>query len=153
MAYGANDRLALHSGMADGGLGAAIAVGDAAADKFVFTVLEPIVVFGLRCLVTTAIADMGTTASQVALDHRPNYGADTGRAEKAVITTVNATPAGKVFYKDCAPFKALPGQQLVVEQKRQGVGGGGLAGAMQPFIIYAPAPETPGNCPNMIASA
>ena len=153
MPYGAYDRFALHSGMADAGLGSAIALEAAARDKFVFTVLEPMVVMGFRILATVAFNyDTMVTATKVALDHRPAYGADTNRAELGVATLPQGLAAGKFIYKNITPKKVLPGEQLVIETKVMGVGGT-ETGDWLPVIIVAPAPETPGNCANMVESA
>lgn len=154
MAYGAYDRFAMPSSLSDAAQETAIALEAATGDKFVYTVKEPIVVFGLRIMPTVTFAyDTATALAQVSLDHRVTYGSDTGRLELVVLTLPDALAAGKFLYKDFAPKKILPGQQLVVEAKVQGAGGAGIAGDWLPHVCWAPAPETPGNCSAMVASA
>jgi hypothetical protein len=77
--------------MSDAGLGSAIALEAAAGDKFVFTVLEPMVVMGFRILATVAFNyDTMTTAAKVALTIGP---------------LMERTPTGRV---GCCNFAAGP---------------------------------------------
>lgn len=151
MPYGALDHLPLHSGMADAGFGAAIDLDGTPADKFTFTVLAPMVVIGLNAVVTEAVANTSVQA-QISLDYRPNYGSDTGREELCVISFPTGTAVGKVMWKRFAPRVLKPGTQLVVKHKTQGTGGT-TSGACQPAVLWDAAPEMPGNCTQMIASA
>jgi hypothetical protein len=154
MPYGAYDRFALHAGMADAGFEAAIALDAVIGDSIVFTVMEPMVVFGLRLLCTLLTAyDTKVTDQIISLDHQPAYGSVTGRTELGTITVPDALAAGKVLYKNFTPKKVMPGEQLVFEIKQAGTGGVSIAGTVQPFLVVAPAPESPGNCLNLVASA
>lgn len=154
MPYGAYDRFALHAGMADAGFEAAVALDAVVGDSIVFTVMEPMVVFGLRLLCTLLTAyDTKVTDQIISLDHRPVYGADTNRVELGAITVPEALAAGKILYKDITPKKVMPGEQLVFEIKQAGTGGVSIAGTVQPFLVMAPAPESLGNCLNMVESA
>jgi len=154
MPYGAYDRFALHAGMADAGFEGAVALNASIADALVFTVMEPMVVFGLRLLVTLLTAYDTKTADQIiSLDHQPAYGSVSGRTELGAITVPDALAAGKVLYKDFTPKKVMPGEQLVFEIKQAGTGGGSISGTVQPFLVMAPAPESPGNCLNFVESA
>lgn len=136
MPYGAYDRFALPAHLCDAALPTAIALEAAAGDKFVFTVLEPLVVLGFRVMPTVAFDyNVMTTAAKVALDKRVTFGS-----------------AGKQLYKKFDPVKCVPGQQLVVEVTVQGAGGT-EAGDWVPILITAPAPESTANCANLVASA
>lgn len=153
MAYGAYDRLSMPSSLSDAAQETAIALEAAAGDKFTYTVKRPIVVFGFSLEVTVAFNyDTMTTAAKVALDYRVTYGSDTGREQLCELTLPQGLAAGKFLYKEFAPKKLLPGQQLVVEVTVQGAGGT-ETGDWLPVIDWAPAPETPANCPNMVLSA
>jgi len=135
--------------MADGGFVADLITEATAGDKIVFTALEPCVVMGFRLLIAVTIAyDTPTAIAQISLDKRVTFGSDSGRVELAVIVLPDGIVGGKVLYKNITPVKMLPGQQLVVEVKVAGVGTTS-SGSFKPFVVCAPAPETPGNCPNM----
>lgn len=154
MAYGAKDRFFLNSAVADAALGTAIAVEATAGDKFVFTAMETMEVSEFRALITVALNyDTPTAIAVVTLDHRPTYGSDTGRVELAAITLANGTAAGKILYKKFTPKKIKAGEQLVVEVKTAGTGGGSIAGDWQPIIVTSPEPESHGNCSSLVASA
>ncbi|MCL6547172.1 MAG: hypothetical protein K6T61_18335 [Bryobacteraceae bacterium] len=122
-----------------------IAVNAAAGDKFVFTARQPMTVVGFGLEITTTYADMGTTAQVVSLDKRPTHNSDTGREELAAITLATGYADGHVYRKRFTAVKLDVGQQLVVKQKVQGAGGGGLAGSCIPFILWYPRAETAEN--------
>lgn len=153
MPYGAYDRFALPAHLCDAALPTAIALEAAAGDKFVFTVLEPLVVLGFRVMPTVAFDyNVMTTAAKVALDKRVTFGSDTNRVQLVELTLPDGLAAGKQLYKKFDPVKCVPGQQLVVEVTVQGAGGTEV-GDWVPILITAPAPESTANCANLVASA
>ena len=153
MPYGAYDRFPMASNLADGGFVADLITEATSGDKIVFTALEPMIVMGFRLLIMATINyDTPTAIANIALDKRVAFGSDTNRVELAVIILPDGIVAGKVLYKNITPVKLLPGQQLVVKVKVAGVGTTS-SGSFKPFVIAAPAPETPGNCPNMQLTA
>lgn len=120
-----------------------VAANGAAADKFVFTARRPLTVVGFGLQVTTTYADMGTADQTMSLDKRPAYGSDVGREELAAIPMKTGYEAGHQYVKEINAVDLNIGEQLVIEQKVQGAGGGGLAGACIPFILWAPRSEIP----------
>ena len=89
--YGSYDLEALTALHADAGL-TPTAYNAAAADLWVFTARNAMLVGGFGLEVTTAYADGGT--DQIAsLDFRPTHNSDTGRVEKATMTMNNAIVA------------------------------------------------------------
>jgi hypothetical protein len=145
--YGSYDLEALTPNRADAAL-TPTAYNAAAADLWVFTARNAMLVGGFGLEVTTAYANGGT--DQIAsLDFRPTHNSDTGRVEKATMTMNNAVVAdGKVVRSFCDPFVVLPGQQVIIEQKQAGGTG---AGAGNFFLLATPfIPEPGANCPNII---
>jgi hypothetical protein len=118
-----------------------IAANAAAADKFVFTARRPMTVVGFGLEVTTSYADMGTADQTVSLDKRVTHDSDVGREELAAIPMKTGYANGHQYIKEFNSVDLDVGQQLVIEQKVQGAGGGGLAGACIPFIFWYPRSE------------
>lgn len=146
--YGTYDKFPLLESFKDANQ-TTIAVNAAAGDKAVFTARQPMTVVGFGLQVSTTYADV-STAQVVSLDKRPTYGSDSGREELATISMETGYAAGKVYLKKLSAIKLDVGQQLVVEQKVQGAGGGSLAGACIPFILWYPRAEVPGNQSNLV---
>jgi hypothetical protein len=145
--YGSYDYQSLTPNRADAAL-TPTAYNATAADLWVFTARNAMVVAGFGLEVTTAYTDGGT--DQIAsLDFRPTHNSDTGRVEKATMHMGDGAVAdGKVVRVFCAPFVVLPGQQVIIEQKQAGATG---AGAGNFFLLAAPfIPEPGANCPNII---
>jgi hypothetical protein len=115
----------------------AIAIEAVAGDKFVFDILEPIMVVEFRVQITVTINyDTPTTLAVVALDRRITYNSDTGRAQLATVTIPNNAPAGEQIYKELAqPVNLERGDQLVVEVTTAGTGGVAIAGDWRPVIL------------------
>ena len=145
--YGSHDLESLSAHHADAAL-TPTAYDAGAADLFIFTARNAMLIGGFGLEVTTAYQNGGT--DQIAsLDFRPTHNSDTGRLEKATLTLNNAVVAdGKIVRSFCDPFVALPGQQVIIEQKQAGGTG---AGAGNFFLLAAPfIPEPGANCPNII---
>lgn len=147
--YGTYDKFPLLESLKDANQ-TTIAVNAATGDKAVFTARQPMMVVGFGLQVSTTYADVSTTPQVVSLDKRPAYGSDTGRVELAAISMQTGYAAGKVYLKKFTAVKLDVGQQLVVKQKTQGAGGGSLAGACIPFILWYPRAETAGNQSNLV---
>ena len=142
--YGTYDKFPLLESLKDANQ-TAIAVNATTGDKITFTARQPMMVVGFGLEISTTYADMGTTAQVVSLDKRVTHNSDTGRVELAAITLATGYADGHVYLKKITATKLDVGQQLVVKQKVQGAGGGGLAGACIPFILWYPRAEVAGN--------
>ncbi|MDI6854401.1 MAG: hypothetical protein QME75_12450 [Deltaproteobacteria bacterium] len=141
--YGTYDKFTLTESLKDANQ-TAIAVDAAPGDKAVFTARQPMTVVGFGLEITTTYADM-STAQVVSLDKRPTHNSDTGREELAAITLAVGYADGHVYRKKFTAVELDVGQQLVVEQKVQGAGGGSLAGGCIPFILWYPRAEVAAN--------
>jgi hypothetical protein len=121
-------------------------VAAAAADLFIFTARRPMRVVGLGIEITTTyVIDVADTAQVVSLDHRVTHNSNVGRVELAEIELVTGWADGDVKYQLFNGVDLEVGQQLVLEQKVQGVNGGAgvLAGALIPFALWYPRAEIP----------
>lgn len=139
--YGSYDALVIHEILADAAL-TPIAYDAAAADLYVFTARRPMWVMGLGCEITTGYT-APATAQVVSLDLRVTHNSDVGRLEKTTLTMDEVRADGLIVHKRIDGFKVLPGQQVVIEQKVQGVTG---AGAANWFLLACPVPESDNNC-------
>lgn len=111
-----------------------------------FDVLEPITITRIGVISTVTYAyDTQTVEAQVSVDRRIAYGSDTGRVELGIIKQLDATPAGTVIKKDINPVDLDVGDQVILEAKVAGTGGGGIAGDWKGFFCYHHRAETTAN--------
>jgi hypothetical protein len=111
-----------------------------------FDVVEPITVTRIGVIATVAYAyDTQTVEANVSVDRRIAYGSDTGRVEIGVIKQLDATPAGTVIKLDINPVDLDVGDQVVLEAKVAGTGGGSIAGDWKGFFCYHPRAEVMAN--------
>ena len=111
-----------------------------------FDVVEPITItrFGIIATVTFAY-DTQTAEAVVSLDRRIAYGSDTGRVEIDTVALLDATPAGTVIKVDFNPVNCDVGDQLILEAKTAGTGGGSIAGDWKGFFCYHARAEVTAN--------
>jgi len=112
----------------------------AAADLYVFTARQPLVVVAFGLEVTTVV-NVDAVAQVLSLDHRVTHNSNVGRVELATITLVDGWTDGSIKLNRFNGIDIDPGEQLVIECKTQGTSGGAAAGATIPFVCVFVRPE------------
>ncbi len=149
MSYGTYDRFVKCEVEADAKL-TPTAWNAAAADLFVFTALDPMLVTRFGAHVTTTFAGQ-TTDPVISIALRPVPTDSSKDVELGTIEFKNAYAAGKIYVLRLNDVKVLAGQQIAIKMKTQGVAsGGGGAGAFSPLFAWSPAPEVAALMPNVV---
>lgn len=118
-------------------------------EVFIWTVLWPATVkaFGVR-ITTLLDYNVVTTLAVWALEKRPAPGDTANRTEIVRMTIIDALTAGGIrFVRPRVASEAAvnPGDQLAFRIITAGVGGGAIAGDLEPFVVLEPRPETAAN--------
>lgn len=111
-----------------------------------FVLMRPMQIEALCATITTA---MTVTAGIMQLLHRPTPGSASGQTVVGTLTfPVAGSAIGQQVYKKIAPFRAMPGAQLIWELTQAST-----AGAVIPGILVSETTEHPSGIPAMVASA
>ncbi len=129
--------------------GAAVAVNAAAGiNAKTLEAAVPMMVLGFQVRVTIAVNyDTQTAAQILSVCRRPTPGSAAGEVELAEIEVKQGWAANQIYRKKIDAVNLAAGEQLIIRQKQQGAGGGGLAGEAIPQVLGCERAEVAANQP------